>query len=154
MSEIESSSSQNKTLTQDFLIAEGLADIFAGTGTTSTSLISTIREILLNQAIYDRLHEELKTALPTIETPPDLVNPKASPFLPLVYMYVCQPHYFFCLSAKKQTHFSSEFLYRRIFDTVDQSALDFHVLFPLVVGPTEDICARLDCTETARSCMY
>jgi cytochrome P450 len=100
MSEIESSSSQNKTLTQDFLIAEGLADIFAGTGTTSASLISTIREILLNQAIYDRLHEELKTALPTIETPPDLVNPKALPFLPacvhvrvptsLFLLFICQ----------------------------------------------------------------
>lgn len=81
MSEIETATSQNETLSQDFLIADGLADIFAGTDTTSTALILTIRQILLNQAIYDRLHEELKIALPTINTPPDLVKLEALPFL-------------------------------------------------------------------------
>ena len=81
MSEIETASGQSETLTQDFLIADGLADIFAGTDTTSTALILTIRAILMNKAIYNKLHAELKIAMPTIDTPPDLVKLEELPFL-------------------------------------------------------------------------
>jgi cytochrome P450 len=138
MSEIETSSSQNETLTQEFLIADGLADIFAGTDTTSTSLILTIREILLNTAIYDRLHEELKTVLPTIETPPDLVKLESLPFFSAcVKVRVSNPLLLLCVC--KRADFSNEFSYRRAFDTVLQSALDFHVLSLPLVGPTGDI---------------
>jgi cytochrome P450 len=80
-SEIETAKSLGHPLSEEFLLADGVADIFAGTDTTSTALILTLREIFLNQDVYTKLHEELKRVMPTPTTTPRLVELEGLPYL-------------------------------------------------------------------------
>lgn len=68
-------------LSKDFLIADGVADIFAGTDTTSTTLTMTLLAIFASKPIYDKLHEELKTIMPDQYTIPSLPQFEALPYL-------------------------------------------------------------------------
>ena len=51
------------------------------TDTTSTALTFTLREIFSNDAIYNRLHEELKTMMPRASTVPSLTELEQLPYL-------------------------------------------------------------------------
>jgi cytochrome P450 len=81
VAEIKAAQAQEYPISRGFLVADGLGDIFAGTDTTSTTLTMTIREIFKDPAIYTRLHEELKTVLPSVMTIPALVELEKLPFL-------------------------------------------------------------------------
>ncbi|KAJ5626406.1 hypothetical protein N7510_002715 [Penicillium lagena] len=72
---------QNYPLSKDFLIADGLADIFAGTDTTSTTLTLTLNEIFSNSMVYGRLHAELKRAIPNLSDTAELSNLESLPYL-------------------------------------------------------------------------
>jgi cytochrome P450 len=80
-SEIETAKSLGQPLSEEFLLADGVADIFAGTDTTSTALILTLREIFLNQDVYAQLHKELKQVMPTPSSTPRLVELEGLPYL-------------------------------------------------------------------------
>lgn len=79
--EREASIVQSYPLTEDFLIADGLADIFAGTDTTSTTLTLTLLQIFTNGTIYDRLHQELKEAMPGPDGTARLCDLESLPYL-------------------------------------------------------------------------
>ncbi|KAI7968520.1 hypothetical protein EIK77_006539 [Talaromyces pinophilus] len=80
-SEHTTSLTQNHPLDKDFLIADGISHVFAGTDTTSTTLTLTLIEIFTNPNIYDRLHAELKQAIPNSNETAQLSNLENLPFL-------------------------------------------------------------------------
>lgn len=77
----QASISQNQPLSRDFFVSDGLANIFAGTDTTSVTLTLTILEIFCNNAIYTRLHDELRTAIPQSRGLIGLAELEALPYL-------------------------------------------------------------------------
>ena len=79
--EMEASVAQSYPLSRDFLYADGVNDIFAGTDTTSTTLTLTLLEIFSNQAIYDRLHQELVEAMPKAAEIASLSKLESLPYL-------------------------------------------------------------------------
>lgn len=81
VAELKAAEAQKYPISREFLVADGLGDIFAGTDTTSTTLTMTIRAIFKDHAIYTRLHEELKTVLPSAMTIPTLIELEKLPFL-------------------------------------------------------------------------
>ncbi len=80
-SAMKASVAQHQPLSQDFFVSDGLANIFAGTDTTSVTLTLTLLEIFCNDAIYTRLHSELRTAIPQKSGLIDLAELEALPFL-------------------------------------------------------------------------
>lgn len=82
MSEIQAAEAQQHPLSRDFLLAEGVGGVFAGTDTTSTMLYMTFRELCMHKDMYERLHEELKTAFPSLSQPmPGLIELEGLPYL-------------------------------------------------------------------------
>ncbi|KAK7897458.1 hypothetical protein LTR67_005347 [Exophiala xenobiotica] len=81
MSEIQAAEVQQQQLSRDFLLAEGVGGVFAGTDTTSTMLYLTFRALCMNKEIYEKLHEELKSALPNQAVTPKLIDLEAMPYL-------------------------------------------------------------------------
>lgn len=81
MSELQAAEAQQYPLSKDFLLAEGVGGVFAGTDTTSTMLYLTFRELCLHKEMYERLHEELKVALPNPAVKPNLIELEGLPYL-------------------------------------------------------------------------
>lgn len=71
----------NAPLSEEYLLADGVANIFAGTDTTSTTLTMTLREIFSTPRIYNRLLTELRDALPTWESSPSMAQLESLPYL-------------------------------------------------------------------------
>lgn len=126
VAELKAAQAQRYPITKEFLVADGLGDIFAGTDTTSTTLTMTIRAIFKDHAIYTRLHEELKTVLPTHMTIPTLVELEKLPFLSACvkvcdYNLPAALHY-----IKAQNLKLICLLFRRAYDIAPQYAPGFH----------------------------
>lgn len=81
LSELNASRTQGYPLSRDFLVADGVADIFAGTDTTSTTLTFTLLEVFSNKEIYDVLHRELKDAIPNAFNIAPLSKLESLPYL-------------------------------------------------------------------------
>lgn len=81
MSELQAAEALQRPLSKDFLLAEGVGSIFAGTDTTSTMLYLTFRELCLHGEMYERLHQELKLAMPVLSVQPRLIDLEALPYL-------------------------------------------------------------------------
>jgi cytochrome P450 len=71
----------NQTYTREAAISDGVGTIFAGTDTTSTALTFTLSEIFSSPQAYERLHQELKQAMPDPRDICPLSELEALPYL-------------------------------------------------------------------------
>lgn len=72
---------QNIQLPLAWLHSEGVGTVFAGTDTTSTTLTLTMLEIFGRPEIYNRLHAELKEAMPDPTTTISVTKLEGLPYL-------------------------------------------------------------------------
>ncbi|KAF3010218.1 hypothetical protein E8E15_001657 [Penicillium rubens] len=68
-------------LTKEQLVSEGMLMIVAGTDTTATSLSVTLHNLLQQPETYKKLQDEIRTAMPTMDSRPTIQVLDTLPFL-------------------------------------------------------------------------
>ncbi|SPO07004.1 uncharacterized protein DNG_09698 [Cephalotrichum gorgonifer] len=76
-----SAAKSSRELSKDHLISEGIVMFVAGTDTTAASLAFTYHHLLQQPDLYQRLQEELRTVMPTLDSRPTMEELDALPFL-------------------------------------------------------------------------
>lgn len=68
-------------ITKDHLIEEGIVMFVAGTDTTAAALTITFHHLLQQPEVYQKLQEEIRAIMPTLDSRPTLEELDNLPFL-------------------------------------------------------------------------
>lgn len=78
---IASAERKSGNLTKEHLIAEAIVMIVAGTDTTAVSLSTSLHNMLQQPEVYQRLQDEIRTVMTSIDSRPAFEDLDALPFL-------------------------------------------------------------------------
>ncbi|KAE8382393.1 cytochrome P450 [Aspergillus bertholletiae] len=78
---IASAGKKSQTLSKEHLIAEAIVMIVAGTDTTAVALSTTLHKLLQMPEIYQKLQDEIRTIMPSINSQPAFDKLDALPLL-------------------------------------------------------------------------
>ncbi|KAJ5781189.1 cytochrome P450 [Penicillium paradoxum] len=78
---MSSAEKKSRELTKEHLISEAIVMFVAGTDTTAAALAVTLHHLLQDPKTYQRLQDEVRTVMPTLDSRPTVPELDALPFL-------------------------------------------------------------------------